>query len=454
MKEYDLIVIGGGTAGMNLIFPLTGQGWRTALVETSHLGGTCINVGCIPSKTLISSARVMQTVRDAQKLGVVTEPPQADWPAMVNRKDELVGRIRGRRYKTVDRNDNITLYEGRAAFSGPESIEVNGETITAPKIVIAAGARTAVPPVPGLEEVDYLTSTSVMEMKELPGSMLILGGGIIALEFSQLFARLGVEVTILQRDDRLAPNLDPEISEEIEKLLDEEGIRVMTDTNISSIERKEGLVIATDESGEGPVRYQAEQILVATGRHPNSDWLDLDKAGVDTNQRGYISVDRTFKTSAEGIWALGDITGGMMFTHRAWHDAHLLSRHFLQGEKIDSSARLIPFAVFTEPEIAAVGLDEAAAQEKGYDVAVHRFPFRFQGRARAMEKYDGFIKMTVDKKDNGKILGTVMIGPEAGELIHELVAAIRFGATAHDLFDMIHVHPTLSEAVHNTAGAG
>ncbi len=454
MKEYDLIVIGGGTAGMNLIFPLTKQGWRAALVETRHLGGTCINIGCIPSKTLISSARVMQTVRDAHKLGVVAEPPRADWPAMVNRKDELVGRIRDRGYKNVGRNDNITLYEGRAAFSGPKTIEVNGETITAPKIVIAAGARTAVPPVPGLEEVDYLTSTSVMEMKELPGSMLILGGGIIALEFSQLFVRLGVEVTILQRGDRLAPNLDPEISDEIEKLLDEEGIRVMTDTNISSIERKQGQVIATDESGDGPVQYSAEQILVATGRRPNSDWLDLEKAGVDTDQRGYIAVDQSFKTSAEGIWALGDITGGMMFTHRAWHDANLLTRHFLQGEKINSNHRLIPFAVFTEPEIAAVGLDEAAAKEKGYDVGIHHFPFRFQGRARAMEKYAGFIKMTVDNKDNGKILGTVMIGPEAGELIHELIAAIRFGATVHDLYDMIHVHPTLSEAIHNTAGAG
>ncbi len=453
MKEYDLIVVGGGTAGMNLIYPLTAQGYKAALVESRSLGGTCINVGCIPSKTLISSARTMQTVRDAHKLGVVAGPPQADWPAMVKRKDELVGRIRSRGYKNVDRNDNITLYEGRAAFTGSKTMSVNGETITAEKIVIAAGARTSVPPVPGLDKAGYLTSTSVMEMKELPESMLILGGGIIALEFSQLFARLGVEVTILQRGDRLAPNLDPELTEEIQRLLEEEGIKVVTDTNISSIERDGGRVTATDESGEGPVRYTAEQILVATGRRPNSDWLDLDKAGVATDQRGYITVDEAFKTSAEGIWALGDITGGMMFTHRAWHDAVLLSRHLLNGEKVDSRDRLIPFAIFTEPEIAGVGFDEAAAEKAGHDVKIHHFPFRFQGRARAMEKYDGFIKMTVNKED-GKILGAYIIGPEAGELIHELITAMNFGATVSDLQNIIHVHPTLSEALLNTAGAG
>ncbi len=453
MKAYDLIVVGGGTAGMNLLYPLTAQGYKAALVESKHLGGTCINVGCIPSKTLISSARVMQTVRDAHKYGVVADPPQADWPAMVKRKDDLVGRIRSRGYKNVDRNDNITLYEGQAAFTGPKTMVVNGEIITAEKIVIAAGTRTSIPPVPGLDDIDYLTSTSVMEMKELPASMLILGGGIIALEFSQLFTRLGVEVTILQRGERLALNLDPELSEEIQRLLEEEGVKVITDTNISSIERKDGRVTAHDESGEGEVRYSAEQILVSTGRQPNSDWLDLDKAGIETDPRGFISVDEAFKTTAEGVWALGDITGGMMFTHRAWHDAILLSRHLLSGEKIDSRDRLIPFAVFTEPEIAGVGLDEVAAEKAGYETKIHHFPFRFQGRARAMEKYDGFIKMTVNKKD-GKILGVYMIGPEAGELIHELITAMNLGAAVSDLQDMIHIHPTLSETILNTARAG
>ena len=449
MKNYDLIVLGGGTAGMNLVYPLTARGWDIALVESSHLGGTCINIGCIPSKTLISSARVVQTVRDAHKLGVIVEPPQVNWPEMVSRKDELVGKIRSRSYKNVEKNERVTFYQGKAAFTGPNSVEVNGEPISAKKIAIATGARTAVPPVPGLSDINYLTSTSVMEMKELPESMIILGGGIIALEFSQLFARLGVDVTILQRDERLAPNLDPEISEEIRRLLEKEGVRVKTDTMIGSLGLEGKSVYALDETESGPVRYSADTILVATGREPNSDQLDLHKAGVETDKRGYIIVDEGFKTNVEGIWAIGDAAGGMMFTHRAWHDSLLLSRFFTVGKKIVSANRLIPFAIFTEPEIAGVGLDETAAIQAGYEVKILKYPFKFLGRARAMEKFDGFIKMTVDK-NNGKILGTFIIGPEAGELIHELITAMHFGATIYDLQEMIHVHPTLSEAIINT----
>ncbi len=449
MKNYDLIVLGGGTAGMNLVYPLTARGWDIALVESSHLGGTCINIGCIPSKTLISSARVVQSVRDAHKSGVIVEPPQVNWPEMVSRKDELVGKIRSRSYKNVEKNERVTFYQGKAAFTGPNSVEVNGEPISAKKIAIATGARTAVPPVPGLSDINYLTSTSVMEMKELPESMIILGGGIIALEFSQLFARLGVDVTILQRDERLAPNLDPEISEEIRRLLEKEGVRVKTDTMIGSLGLEGKSVYALDETESGPVRYSADTILVATGREPNSDQLDLHKAGVETDKRGYIIVDEGFKTNVEGIWAIGDAAGGMMFTHRAWHDSLLLSRFFTVGKKIVSANRLIPFAIFTEPEIAGVGLDETAAIQAGYEVKILKYPFKFLGRARAMEKFDGFIKMTVDN-NNGKILGTFIIGPEAGELIHELITAMHFGATIYDLQEMIHVHPTLSEAIINT----
>ena len=327
MKKYDLIVLGAGSAGMNLISPLAGRGWKAALVESSHLGGTCINIGCIPSKTLISSARVMQEVRDAHKFGVIAEPPRADWTAMVERKDQLVEKIRSRTYKNVNRDEQITLYEGQAVFSGPDTIEVNGETISADKIVIATGARSAIPPVPGLSDLNYLTSTTVMEMDDLPKSMFILGGGIIALEFSQLLVRLGVEVTVFQRGDRLAQNLDPEISEEIKRILEEEGVKVKLDTVVSSAGVEGNSVYLLEETKSGPVRYTAERLLVATGRTPNTDQLNLDKAGVETDRRGYVVVDDGFKTSAEGIWAVGDVTGGMMFTHRAWHDSLLLSRY-------------------------------------------------------------------------------------------------------------------------------
>jgi len=450
MKKYDLIALGGGTAGKGMVNSAAAKGWETALVEAGYLGGTCINVGCISSKTLLSSARVMQSVRDAHKYGVMVEPPWADWGAMVARKEQLIKKMRHRIYENVEVNDNIALYEGKAAFTGPHTLEVNGEAITAEKIVIATGARTAVPPVPGLSDIDYLTSTSAMEMKELPQSLLILGGGIIALEFSQLFARLGVEVTIIQRGDRLAANLEPEISEEIRCVLEAEGASVKTGTHISSVSLEGGSVYVIDETDDGPVRYYADRIMVATGRAPNSDMLHLEKAGIETDKRGYVVVDQDFHTGVEGVWAIGDVIGGMMFTHKAWHDALLLSRHLLKGEAIVSTNRLIPFAVFTEPEIAGVGIGEETAVKEGYEVKIQKFPFSSHGRALATGKLDGFVKLVLDSS-SGRILGGHIIGPEAGEVIHELATAMRFSATVYDLKEMMHVHPTLSEAINSTA---
>ncbi len=453
MKKFDLIVVGSGSAGMNVTHRTAGAGWKVALIEYSHMGGTCINIGCIPSKTLIESARIMHKIKEAGRYGVIAEAPRADWAAMRERKDNLVGRIRGRGYKNVERNDNISLFEGTASFTGPREISVNGETLPADKIVIACGARPAVPPINGLESIDYLTSTTVMEMESLPHSILIIGGGVIALEFSQLFARLGVDVTVLQRNRRLGPILEEEISAEIEDLLKKEGIKIKTGTEVSKVGQDSSTVYAVDQ-GEGRAeRYSAEKLLVAAGRTPNSDRLKVEEAGVKTDSRGFIKIDSGFKTSARGIWAIGDVTGGMMFTHRAWHDGLLFSRYLLKGQEVSNEKRLIPFAVFTDPEIASVGMGEQEAHEAGFKIKIQRFPFAYQGRALAAEKTDGFIKLVVNKV-NGKILGAHIIGPEGGELIHELIAAIRFGATVYDLQDMMHIHPTLAEAINNTAWSG
>lgn len=435
---------------MNLVHKAATNGWQTALVESSHLGGTCINIGCIPSKTLIYSAKVMKLVAEAESVGVLTAKPRVDWPAMVRRKDRLVERIRSRSYRTFEENARITLFEEEAQFTGTHELFVNGATITAEKIVIAAGARTAVPRIPGLDKVDFLTSTSIMEMAGLPKSLLILGGGIIALEFSQLFTRLGVEVTILQRDERLAPALEPEISEEIRKILEDEGVKVKTGVRIIAVEKENNRIIAADEKTDGVVRYSAEKLLVATGRMSNGDRLNLEKAGVETDERGYIRVNSAFETNVDGIWAIGDITGGAMFTHRAWHDGMLLGRGMVDGIEISSEGRLIPFAIFTDPEIAGIGMGEKGAAEAGYKVRVKRFKFGNQGRALAMEQVNGFVKLVI-QEESGKLLGAHLIGTEAGELIHELIMAIRLGATVYDLQDMMHVHPTISEAIGNAA---
>jgi dihydrolipoamide dehydrogenase len=450
MKKFDLIVIGGGTGGINVLRAATAAGWKVALIEAGHMGGTCINVGCIPSKTLLYSARVLQEVREAEKYGVITDAPKADWKAMVKRKDDLVGRIRNRSYKNVQRDENVTLYEGEAEFAGEKQVSINGEKITADKILIAAGSRSDIPPLPEIEKTGYFTSTSIMDTPDLPRSILIMGGGIIGVEFSQLLIRLGVEVTVLQRNTRLAPALEPEISAEIGERLKEEGLKIVTGVDIREVGRDGDTVYAVDHSGEKPVRYRAEKLLLATGRAPNSDRLKVESIGMETDEKGFIRVDSSFKTSVEGIWAVGDIVGGLMFTHRARHDAMLLARHLVEGEKINNEGRLIPYAIFTEPEIAAVGLGEEAAVNAGYRVKVQRFPFAYHGRALAVLKTDGYIKLVIDK-ESGKILGAHIIGPEAAELLHELITAMHFGATIYDLQEIMHIHPTLAEAIQSAA---
>jgi len=450
MKKYDLAVVGSGSAGMNLIRHAAAKGWKCALAESSHLGGTCINVGCIPSKTLIFSARAMKMVSEANNYGVTVNQPEADWPAMVRRKDRLVGRIRNRNYSEVEQNGNIDLFEGEATFSSPQELNINGDKIFAAKIVIAAGSRPSIPTVTGLDQIDYLTSTTAMELAELPESIIILGGGIIALEFSQLFNNLGVKVTILQRNQRLAPVLDADISAEIEKIMIGDGIAVVTGVEVRSVGSQGSGVYVEDYSTGSPVRYNAEKLFIATGRISNGDRLSLDKVEVETGGHGFIKVDNSFKTGRDGIWAIGDITGGPMFTHRAWHDGMLLGRHLVEKTEITNFGRLIPFAVFTSPEIATVGRLEKEAAQAGHDVRVQRFEIGHLGRALSMDQYRGFVKLVSDRK-SGKLLGAHLLTPEAGELIHELIMAIRLGATIGDLKDMMHVHPTLSESVSNAA---
>lgn len=453
MSEFDLIVIGGGSAGLAVVRKAAAAGWNTALVESDHLGGTCINVGCIPSKTLIHSARVMHMVAEASKAGVITGQPQADWPAMVHRKDRLVGRIRAGNYRSVEENDRISFFAGEAVFKSPREIAVNDKIIASDKIVIAAGARPALPSINGLAQVDFLTSTSIMELKELPQSLLIIGGGVIGLEFAQLFNRLGVEVTILQRNKRLVPNIDPEIAAEIQKILEAASVRVINEAVVKEIKQDEPLIFAEAVSGGKTFTYHAAQLLIATGRTANSERLELFNAGIDTDDRGFITVDHAFRTNVNGIWAIGDITGGAMYTHRAWHDGMLLGRHLVDKSEINTRGRIIPYAIFTDPEIAGVGMNEEEALKEGYGIKVLRFRFGHHGRALAMDRLEGFIKL-VSEEESGKLLGAQIIGPEAGELIHELILAITLGATIDTLKNMMHIHPTLAEAINSTAWSG
>ncbi len=449
MKTYDLFVLGGGTAGMTVARAAAARGWKVGVAESRFLGGTCVNVGCIPSKTLIYTARLMHMINSADDYGISSGKPEADWGKIIRRKNQVVEEMRSGGYSSVESNDNLILYRGEAAFVGPDRISVDGEQLQAKRILIATGARPNIPPIPGLDKSNYLTSTTAMELEQLPQSLLIIGGGIIAVEFAQMFARFGVKVTILDREDTIANRLEPEISRELQETLESEGVEVLTSIDISEVSGSGPVTVKAKREGE-ELSLTAERVLVATGRAPNTDSLDLPAAGVETDSRGYVTTDEQFATNAENIWAAGDVTGGAMFTHKAWHDGFILSRHLITGEAISNKDRLIPFAVFTDPEVGGIGLGEEKARQAGHDVKIQSYPYDYGGRARAIGQRRGFVKLVTEKSD-GRILGAHIFGAQAGEIIHELVMAMRFEATVNDLQDMMHIHPTLAEAI-NSAG--
>ncbi len=449
MKQFSLIVLGSGTAGMTIAHAASANGWNVAVVESAELGGTCNNWGCIPTKTMIHSARVMHFVSQAAKYGVKTSSPTVDLAAVVARKDNLITKRKNGSQASIDKNPNLTLFAGTAAFEASNRVRVGDELLEADKIVIATGARPFIPPVAGLKTVDYLTSTTILDLKELPASIIIMGGGPIAVEFAQMYARFGSKVTIVELAPRILSVVEPELSSEAHRILERENITIFTGVGIGSVAAS-AMGVAVVLSDGALQRLEAARLLVAVGRTPNTDMLQLEKAGVNRDPRGFVVTDDAMRTNVSGIWALGDVAGGPQFTHRAWHDGFLLGRHWFKGEQIYTRKRLMPYAIFIDPEIASVGMGEQEARDAGHDVQALQFPFAWVGRAQAIDELDGFCKRVIDAKD-GRVLGGHLIGPAAGEVVHELIAAIRLGATAYDLQDMLHIHPTLAEVINSTA---
>jgi pyruvate/2-oxoglutarate dehydrogenase complex dihydrolipoamide dehydrogenase (E3) component len=398
---------------------------------------------------MIQSAKVMHYVRQAAKYGVNTSAPQVDMAAVVARKDNLITKRRNGHYAAVNKDPNLTLFEGTAAFEAPNMVRVADELLEADKIVIATGARPLIPPVAGLNTVDYLTSSTILNLKELPESIIIMGGGPIAIEFAQMFARFGSKVTIIELAPRILAAVEPELALEAHRILEQENITIITGAAVISVAASAtGVTVVL--SGGDRQQLAAARLLVAVGRIPNTDMLQLDRAGVKSDPRGFVVTDDAMRTNMSGIWALGDVAGGPQFTHRAWHDGFLLGRHWFNGEQISTRNRLMPYAIFIDPEIASVGQGEQAARDAGHNVQALQFPFAWVGRAQAIDEMDGFCKLVIDANDR-RVLGAHIIGPVAGEIVHELIAAIRFGATVYDLQDMIHIHPTMAEVINSTA---
>ncbi|KGM53256.1 dihydrolipoamide dehydrogenase [Lysobacter arseniciresistens ZS79] len=451
-EQYDLIVIGGGMAGLPLSQKAALKGRKTALVEKELLGGTCLNRGCIPTKTMIHSAKIMHHVRRAAEFGIVVGEPKADLQAIVRRKDEVVKPIRDGAYRGAGKIEKLHLIEGDARFEGPGRLAVGDRWLESATIVINTGTEATIPPIDGLDGVDYLTNRSALELTELPESLIIVGGGYVGVEFAQMYARFGSQVTLLQRAERLVPNEEPDISAVLRYVFQREGIEVVTGAEVTGVKQAGDTVVVSARIGAGGQTFQSTRLLLATGRTPNTAGLNLAAVGVDTDRAGFIKVDDRFQTSAAGILAMGDVKGPPMFTHSARDDAEILYRVLIKADSTASvDHRLVPHAVFTDPAIGSVGLTEAEARKQGYALKIGVQPFKSVAKARAIGETDGFIKIIADDATD-KILGAHIIGPEGDNLIHELIVAMRVGATFQDVANAIHIHPTLAEGVNVAAG--
>jgi len=450
--HFDLVVLGGGMAGLPIANKAAYKGLRTALVERDTLGGTCLNRGCIPTKTMIESARAAHTARTAARFGVRVEGDvSVDLASVVRRKDEVVRSIRENAYRQVERNERLTLFEAEGRFLEPGVIGVGNATIRAERVVINTGARPTRPDVEGLADVPYLTSRGLLDVTDLPEHLVVVGGGYVGCEFAQMFRRFGSRVTLVQRGPHLLPGEDPAAADVIADVFREEGIDLFLDTEARRVERR-GSGFRLHVAADGEVRaIDGTALLIAAGRTPNTDALDLSAAGVEVDERGFVVVDEAYRTTAHDVWAIGDVIGGPMYTHSARDDAERLYRHIVNGEVATSAGRNVPRAVFTDPEVASVGMTEGEARAEGREIKVGEHPFTRVARAKAMGETAGFVKLVADAGSD-ELIGATIVGPHAGELIHELVLALDLGATYDRIGRSLHVHPTLAEGVNSAAG--
>lgn len=412
-----------------------------------------MNEGCIPTKTLLRSAEVMHLVRDrAYEFGVRGLDPTQIWldlAAAVARKDKIVQDIVDGIYGWIKPNDHITFLRGQAEFSSPVDIRVDGQQITAVKSVIATGSRTADVQIPGLAEIGYLTNRDALMLQKVPASLIVIGGGYIGIEFAQMYARFGTDVTILSRSPRLMRHEEPELSERLAQVLTAEGIDVKLGATAVSAVKEGSQKVVIAEIGAETHRFAAEDVLYAAGRVPRTEGLGLEQAGVAVGPQGII-YDKTLRTTADNIWSLGDVNGGAMFTHRATYDGPIVALNAVKDAGRTVDYRVVPRAVFTEPALAGVGLTEAEALAAGYEVKVGTALFAHSGRAKAIGQTEGMLKFIADA-ETGELLGGHILGPHADILIHQVVTAMYNKGTAESLYKSIHIHPTLSEMVKDAA---
>ncbi|WP_046246092.1 mercuric reductase [Hymenobacter terrenus] len=455
---FDVLIIGSGQAGNPLATALAGAGRRVALIEENLLGGSCINYGCSPTKALLATAERLHQLRTTATVAAPDVPDAAqlrvDLAAAVARKDVIVQAMRdGTRDNLTKEHDNITLFDGHAAFTAPHTLQValkdgSARDLTAPLIFINTGTRAAIPEVEGLAEAGYLTTTQLLDLKELPEHLLILGGGYIGLEFGQMFRRFGSRVTIVESGPQLLEREDDDVCQGLQEALTAEGIEFVMGARAHRVSRgADGQLILTARTSAGERRLRGTHLLVATGRRPNSDKLGLGFAGIKTDEKGYVLVNNNLQTNVRGVYALGDIHPGPQFTHISYDDYRVVRDALLHGQRRSARQRPLPYCVFTDPPLARIGLNEGQAQEQKIPYRVATMPVRTIGRAQHTSEAQGFWKVMVG--DDDRLLGATLLGPEVGEIMAIIEVAMAGRLKYQQLQEMIFAHPTWAEGLNN-----
>jgi pyruvate/2-oxoglutarate dehydrogenase complex dihydrolipoamide dehydrogenase (E3) component len=451
--HYQAIVIGSGQGGTPLSSALATAGWRTALIEREHIGGTCINEGCTPTKTMVASGRVAYLARRGADYGIHTGDIFVDMARVRERKRKIVDSFRGGSQRRLEKTPNLDLIFGEVGFTGPKSLLVRlkdggQRALSADHVFINAGCRSAVPALEGLNDVASLDSTSVMELDRVPEHLLVLGGGYVGLEFGQLFCRLGSRVTIVQSGAQLLAGEDSDVAQEVAAILKQDGIEILLNTKAERV-RKAGALIALGIQASKEARtLEGSHLLVATGRVPNSDRLNLSAAGIATDSHGFIQVNGKLETNVEGVYALGDIKGGPAFTHISYDDFRIIRTNLLEKGSATLEGRLVPYTLFIDPQLGRVGVTEAEVRALNKKIRVAKMPMSYVARALEVDETRGFMKAIVDA-DTSQILGAAVLGIEGGEIMSQLQLAMMGKIPYTALRDAVFAHPTLAESLNN-----
>ncbi|HZS67860.1 MAG TPA: FAD-containing oxidoreductase [Burkholderiales bacterium] len=450
-ERYDAIVIGAGQAGPALCARLDKEGLKSALIERKLLGGTCVNNGCIPTKTLIASAHAAHLAARGADYGFGAGRVRVDMKAVKRRKDQVVRHSSDGLKKWIGGMKHVTLIHGQARFSGPHRIAVKGRELEAERIFINVGARAAVPDMPGVKEVPFLTNSSMMKVDFRPPHLVIVGGSYIGLEFAQMYRRFGSEVTVVERAPKLLPREDDDVAAEVRAIVERQGVKIRTDAECMELKRKgQRIVVGLHCKGGKPVA-EGSHVLLAVGRTPNTSDLGLREAGIEADERGYIKVDDECRTSAAGVWAMGECNGKGAFTHTAYNDYEIVAANLFDADPRRISDRIQAYALFIDPPLGRAGMTEAEAKKSGRSVLVGKKAMKHVGRAREAGETQGFMKVLVDAKSQ-ELLGAAILGLNGDEIVHSLLDMMYAKRPYTTIQRAVHIHPTVTELIPTLLG--